>query len=247
MQIIPVLDLLGSQVVRGVAGQRDQYRPLQSRLVEVSDGVSVATAMRAEFGFSQFYVADLDAILHRRPNRSILQALCGERFSLLVDAGIRRCEEAGSFFDAGVDQVVAGLETLESPQELAALVRQHDAARIVFSLDLRDGRTLSNGSNWPARDPFEVAQCAVDAGCTQFIVLDIARVGTGGGVPTLALCDRIRRAFPALTILTGGGVRGVDDLRNLQRAGIDGVLIASALHDSSITPSDLTAFGERPM
>jgi len=244
MRIVPVLDLLGSQVVRGVAGQRDQYRPLQTRLVEGSDPMSVATAIRNTFGYSQFYVADLDAILNGEPNPSILQALCAARFSLVVDAGIRRSQDAGPIFDTGVDQVVAGLETLESPRALAELVRQYGAGRIVFSLDLRDGKILSNGSAWPNREPFEVAKCAIEAGCTHLIVLDIARVGTGGGVPTLGLCDQIRRAFPSETIFTGGGVRGVEDLRTLDRAGIDGVLIASALHDGTIAPSDLTAFDE---
>jgi phosphoribosylformimino-5-aminoimidazole carboxamide ribotide isomerase len=237
MRIIPVLDLLGSEVVRGVAGRRDEYRPVQSRLVEGSDALSVARAIRTEFGLSQLYVADLDAILHQRPNHSILHALCADRFSLLVDAGLRRCEEAGPIFDTGVDQIVAGLETLESPKELAGLISRHGASRTVFSLDLRDGRTLSTDSGWPESDPFEVACTAVDAGCTQLIVLDIASVGIGGGISTLRLCDQIRHAFPAVTILTGGGVRGVEDLWQLARAEIDGVLIASALHDGSLTPA----------
>jgi phosphoribosylformimino-5-aminoimidazole carboxamide ribotide isomerase len=245
MRIVPVLDLLGSQVVRGVAGRRDQYRPLQTRLVEGSDPVSVATAIRSTFGYSQFYLADLDAILNGEPNKSILQALCADRFSLVVDAGLRRSQDAGPIFDIGVAQVVAGLETLESPRELAELVRHYGCGRIVFSLDLREGKILPNGSAWPS-EPFEVAHCAVDAGCTQLIVLDIARVGTGGGVPTLGLCDQIRRTFPAVTILTGGGVRDVEDLRTLDRAGIDGVLIGSALHDGTISPSDLAEFGEPP-
>ena len=247
MRIIPVLDLLGSEVVRGVAGRRDEYRPVQSRLVEGSDALSVARAIRTEFALSQLYVADLDAILHQRPNHSILQVLCADRFSLLVDAGLRRCDDAGPIFDTGVDQVVAGLETLEGPNELAGLISRYGASRIVFSLDLRDGRSLSNHSSWPSGDPFDIARAAVGAGCTQLIVLDIARVGTGGGVSTLRLCEKIRHTLPEVSLITGGGVRGVEDLHTLQRVGVDGVLVASALHDGSITRADLEALGERPV
>jgi phosphoribosylformimino-5-aminoimidazole carboxamide ribotide isomerase len=245
MQIIPVLDLLGSQVVRGVAGQREQYRPLESGLMAGSEQVAVAGAIREQFGLSQFYVADLDAILHRRANLPILRQLCAERLSLLVDAGLRRCEEAVAILEIGVERVVAGLETLEGPRELANLIRAYGVARIVFSLDLRDGKTLAASPDWPGEDPFEIARAVVESGCTQLIVLDIARVGTGHGVPTLALCDKIRVAFPDVTILTGGGVRSVEDLRTLERAGIDGVLIASALHDGSISRSDLAAFSHK--
>ena len=244
MQIIPVLDLLGSQVVRGVAGRRDQYRPLVTRLVEGSDPVTIATAIRGAFGLRQLYVADLDAILYRRLNTSLLRALCTDRFSLMVDAGLRSADEAAAVFDAGVDQIVAGLETLESPNDLRQLIRQHGSARIVFSLDLRNGESLASSPAWALGDPLEIARCAVESGCTQLIVLDIARVGTAGGVATLPLCEEIRRAFPGVTIVTGGGVRSVDDLRTLERAGIDGVLVASALHDGSITSLGLAEFGK---
>jgi phosphoribosylformimino-5-aminoimidazole carboxamide ribotide isomerase len=237
MRIIPVLDLLGSEVVRGVAGRRDQYRPVQSRLVEGSDALSVARAIRTGFGLSQLYVADLDAILHQRPNHSILHALGADRFSLLVDAGLRCCEEASPIFDTGVDQVVAGLETLEGPKELAGLISRYGTSRIVFSLDLRDGRSLAKDAAWPGSDPFEIARSAVDAGCTQLIVLDVARVGTGSGVSTLRLCEKIRHISPAVTIITGGGVRNIEDLRQLAHAEIHGVLIASALHDGSLMPA----------
>ncbi len=251
MQIIPVLDLLGSQVVRGVAGRRDQYRPLESRLVAGSDPLTVAAAIRrllnrSGFDLRHLYVADLDAILSRQPNRSILRALSANGFSLLVDAGIRRSADADPIFDLGVECVVAGLETLQGPTELAHLIERHGSGRILFSLDLHNGRPIAAAA-WSIAEPFEITRCAIEAGCRQLIVLDIAGVGVGGGVSTLCLCEQIRQAFPGVTLFTGGGVRDIRDLRTLASAGIDGALVASALHDGSITPSDLATFGEPPL
>jgi phosphoribosylformimino-5-aminoimidazole carboxamide ribotide isomerase len=244
MRIIPVLDLLGSRVVRGVAGRRDQYAPLVSRLVEGCDPLAVAQAIRNEFDLRQFYVADLDAILSWQPNRPILRQLAAEGFSLLVDAGVRRAADAGPIFDLDVDHVVVGLETLESPADLSPFIERHGSERILFSLDLRDGRPLASAPEWSSAEPFEIARWAIEAGCRQFIVLDIAGVGTGGGVPTLPLCEQIRNAFLEVTLFTGGGVRNVHDLQTLERAGIDGALVASALHDGSITPRDLASLAE---
>ena len=63
------------------------------------------------------------------------------------------------------------------------------------------------------------------------IVLDLAGVGAEAGVPTIPLCQRLRAVHgPEIEIITGGGVRNADDLRALEAAGVDGVLVASALH-----------------
>ncbi len=42
----------------------------------------------------------------------------------------------------------------------------------------------------------------------------------------------VRQAIPDVTLLVGGGIRGVDDLRDLAAVGCDGVLVATALHAS---------------
>ena len=62
MQIIPVIDLLGGQVVRGIGGRRSEYRPIESQLVAGSDPGAIATAFVEHFGATTCYVADLDAI-----------------------------------------------------------------------------------------------------------------------------------------------------------------------------------------
>jgi phosphoribosylformimino-5-aminoimidazole carboxamide ribotide isomerase len=234
-----VLDILDGRVVRGVAGRRHEYAPVQSALTSSCEPLAVARALRDRFGLCELYVADLDAILHGTVNASALRALTAEGFSVLVDAGIRQASDASPILEAGVSQIVAGLETLASPGELARLCREHGSNRIIFSLDLRDGVPLGNRDHWLGEQSLDVARLAVEAGATQMIVLDIARVGVAKGVATLPLCAAIKSAFPQATLITGGGVRDGDDLRRLAQAEIDGVLIASALHDGSISRDEL--------
>ena len=76
-------------------------------------------------------------------------------------------------------------------------------------------------------------------GVARLIVLDLAAVGVGQGSKTLELCERLRAASGELEIVTGGGVRNAEDLRELAAAGVDGVLIASALHDGRVSPEML--------
>src|SRR5438132_1291434 len=58
-RIIPVIDVMGGVVVRAVAGRRDQYRPLVSRLTNSTDPRDVAQALRDHTGTRHLYLADL--------------------------------------------------------------------------------------------------------------------------------------------------------------------------------------------
>src|SRR5262245_61063840 len=244
MYILPVLDLLDGVVVRGVGGKREEYRPVVSRLVGSPDVLSVARAFRDALGLTRLYVADLDAILHQRPNCEIYSALANEGFELLVDAGLRNVESAESVLAAGATSVIAGLETWPGPDKLAALCRAVGTHRAVFSLDLKHGRPLGDVSRWRTVDPVAIAFGAVATGIEELIVLDLVQVGIGGGVTTTDLCRRLLDSFPNLRVVTGGGVRDVADLKTLAAAGINGVLVASALHDGRLRREDFQRYSQ---
>ena len=74
-----------------------------------------------------------------------------------------------------------------------------------------------------------MAARAAEAGAGSVIVLDLARVGSGRGIDLLTF-ESVKRAVPDVPVFAGGGVRGVDDLRDLAAVGCDGVLVATALH-----------------
>ena len=67
MRILPVIDLKGGLVVRGVAGRRQEYRPVVSRLTPSSRPIDVAGAFRDHLGLDHLYLADLDAIAGAAP------------------------------------------------------------------------------------------------------------------------------------------------------------------------------------
>jgi phosphoribosylformimino-5-aminoimidazole carboxamide ribotide isomerase len=239
MRVIPVLDLLAGVVVRGVAGQRAHYKPLKSQITSSVKPLEVARALREALESRTLYVADLDAIVHRRPNLDLYARLAAEGFECLVDAGLRDLPAAREVLEAGAATAVVGLETWPSARALAALLQAVPAERLVFSLDLHEGVPLADSAGWGSTDPFRVARSALEAGVTRMIVLDLGRVGTGQGVSTLTLCRRLRAIDRKLELITGGGVRDARDLQALCQAGIDGVLVASALHDGRLTRRDV--------
>jgi len=240
MTILPVLDLLDGLVVRGVAGRRSEYRPLQSRLAETAAPLDVARALRREFGFRRLYVADLDGILHHRANDVAVRQLIDDGFSLLVDAGTRDIAEAQRMNESGAELVI-GLESTSCPEQVAQLASVCEAA--TFSLDLQNGvPLLSEGETGWRDNPREIVRQVVGCGISRLIVLDLADVGMRGGARTGALCEAILAEFPQLIVTCGGGVRGIDDLHVWQSLGASQVLVASALHDGRLSAAELADF-----
>jgi phosphoribosylformimino-5-aminoimidazole carboxamide ribotide isomerase len=237
MQILPVLDVMRNDVVRGIGGRRHEYRPLISRLTASSHPLEVARAIRTHFGWNMFYLADLDAIAGAEPAWPIYAALHEQGFRLWVDAGIRAMTQACHLADAGIERIVVGLETVAGPAALAEMVRAF-GDRIVFSLDLRRGEPLGEPEAWGSRDARAIAAQAVARGVRRLLILDLAQVGLGEGTGTCQLCARLREDFPEVEVSAGGGVRNRGDLEELCACGVQTALVASALHDGRLTTAD---------
>lgn len=241
MQIIPVIDILNAVVVRGIAGQRDQYQPIKSRLTSSRDPSVVIRTLQNEFGLTDFYVADLDSIQSRELNRCTIAELSRMPGTMYADCGVRSCEDVEELLALGVDKVLIALETLPNVSTAKQMIEQFPADSLVFSLDLKHGRPLVAVEEWVDFKPLEICRRIVDCGFSQFVVLDLSAVGTASGTPTLDVCSELRELIPDGRIITGGGIRGLEDIKAAEHAGVDAVLVASALHDESLTAQDLRA------
>lgn len=242
--VLPVMDILEGRVVWGMAGQRESYRPLQSPLVSGSGPSAVARSLRKLTGHDWLYLADLDAIERDAPDWQTLQQLVANGCRLLVDAGLREADRARRLIDTGAAAVVAALETVPHPAALTEIVAEVGSGRTIFSLDLRSGTAVGSVRDWGGPDPLTIARRAIEVGIAGMIVLDVTGVGVDRGVPTAPLCRRLRAAVPDLPLITGGGVRNPQDVRQLLDAGVDSVLVASALHRGHIGPDEIARLCE---
>jgi HisA/HisF family protein len=240
MRILPVLDVMGGVVVRGIGGRRNEYRPIVSRLTSSCVPIDVARAFRDHLGCAELYLADLDAIRRAAPAWDIYEELRRAGFALWVDAGVRDAEGARALAAVGVEGVVIGLETIGGPAELARACADL-GNRVIFSLDLKGIEPLGDRSAWQRPDARGIAAQAVALGVRRLLVLDLLRVGEGSGLGTEALCAALAAEHPGVEVAAGGGVRGPADLRRMRECGIAAALVASALHDGTLRCEDLEA------
>jgi HisA/HisF family protein len=233
MRIIPVLDLKGGVVVHARRGQRAEYAPLRSPLVDGCEPVAVARALCAVCRTSSLYVADLDALAGEPADVATLSALASVS-DPWVDAGATTSERAEELARAGVARNVVGTESL-GPDAGNEGTDGAATPRRVLSIDLRDGRLISPRPELAGREAVAAAELATALGVRELLVIDLARVGSGSGPPLHAV-EQLAETLPHVAIYAGGGVRGDEDLRALESAGATGALVATALHERRITP-----------
>lgn len=248
MQILPVIDLKDGDVVRGVAGQRSTYQSVESLLAADSTVTAIATAFATQLPVDTIYVADLDAIAGQEPNWEALDQISATGLEIWLDAGVgdlSRAEQLSRYAQRQpqLTSVIIGLESVPDVEMLAQLWNHLGPELAVFSLDLKQGVPLTEAAAWYGLDAEQIATQAVEIGFRQLIVLDLAAVGMDQGTPVEALCQRLSSAHPDVEWISGGGIRGLSDLKRLAEHGCNAALVASALHDGRLTADQLLKAG----
>jgi phosphoribosylformimino-5-aminoimidazole carboxamide ribotide isomerase len=231
MLIVPVLDLMGGQVVHARRGDRANYRPIESRLTPSADPLVVVAALLRLAPFSALYVADLDAIRGHADHYQVLRAILAEypKLEVWLDAGFSHADALYAWQDEARLVPVIGSESQLSAENFAALAAVNPAA--ILSLDNKDGAPLGpvELAHEPKRWPRRVINMMLD------------RVGAGTG-PAFEQLAALQAMAPDRQIIAAGGVRHAADLIELRRRGVYAVLLASALHNGSLDAAALAAF-----
>lgn len=233
MEIIPVIDLLNGHVVHAQRGQRSLYRPIRTPLCDSSDPLAVVHALLGLYPFKRLYIADLDAIQHQGSNAVAIREI-QKLFPLLdiwLDAGFSGPQDCQFWHERGLTCVL-GSENLSSSGDGMTIVNSDDQP--VLSLDfaaqgyMGPNELLGHSSEWPDK----------------VIVMTLARVGSNEG-PDLHRLTEILQASekrtPAPKIYAAGGIRNMADLEALRAVGVAGALVATALHNGSLTPKEIAA------
>jgi phosphoribosylformimino-5-aminoimidazole carboxamide ribotide isomerase len=237
MKIIPVIDVLNGVAVHGIRGEREQYQPLRSILCKSADPLDIALTFES-LGFTDLYLADLDAILGKSANFNVYKQIMNETsLNLMVDAGISDVGKAEEVLNTKVSKIVVGSETLEGLDFLDQAIKSFGEDRIIVSIDLKKGKVMSVSETISSLDSVSFSQKLGKIGVNQIIILDLDRVGTEQGI-SLALIKNILNK-DGFEVLVGGGLRSLRELEELRDLGVSGALVATILHNGKLQVDEL--------
>ena len=236
IELIPAIDIIEGKCVRLTKGDYEQ-KTIYGNPIE----------MAREFeriGFRRLHVVDLDGAKSRHiVNSQVLRDITSET-RLIVDfgGGIKTDEDIEQAFEAGASMVTVGSVAVTQPELFERWLTKYGAERMILGADVRNGLISING--WKEDSSEELLPFLkqyVGMGVHHVLCTEISKDGTLAG-PALELYKEIMAAYPELNLIASGGVSSIDDIKQLDAAGIPSVVFGKAIYEGKIKLEELWAW-----
>lgn len=228
LTLLPAVDVTEGkavQLVQGVAGSGKQY----------GDPLAAAREWQRQ-GAEWIHLVDLDAAFGRGDNAKVLaEVVAALDIKVELSGGIRNEATLERAVAAGAHRINIGTAALENPDWCDRVVAEH-GDQVAIGLDVRDGRLAARGWTREGGELFEVLERLEAAGCSRYVVTDVASDGmlTGPNLDLLrSVCERTDKP-----VIASGGVSTLDDLRALRSLaadGVEGAIVGTALYEGNFT------------
>lgn len=227
MIIFPAMDLKDGKCVRLYQGKFDRSQVVGESPVEVSK-------MFKKQGASYIHMVDLDGALNGRiKNINIIKKVV-ESVGIPVElgGGIRNIETIDSLLETGISRVILGTAALKNPRFVKEAVKKY-GEKIVVGIDAKNGKVAVDGwVNVSEVDYIDFAKQMEDIGVSTIIFTDISRDGTLEG-PNLEQLGNIKESVTC-DIIASGGIKNLQDLKNISEMGIYGAITGKAIYSGTI-------------
>ena len=231
---IPAIDLIEGKCVRLTQGD------YATSHVYAEDPVDMARRFE-DMGFTRLHLVDLDGAKSRHVvNDHVLKAIT-RATKLIVDfgGGVKTDDDMSRVLDAGAEMVTCGSIAVTQPDTVLGWMERYGAEHLILGADVKDGKISING--WLEDSAYELMpflQRYLDAGMMHVLCTDISRDGMLQG-PATVLYGSIMKAFPHCRLIASGGVSCIEDILQLDKAGVPAVVFGKAIYEGKINMKEL--------
>ena len=237
IDIIPAIDIIDGQLVRLQQGDYSAKTVYSQNPLEVAKQFEDA-------GLHRLHVVDLDgAKANHIVNYKTLETLA-TKTNLVIDfgGGIKSDEDVQIAFDCGAQFITGGSIAVHRPALFLSWIEKYGQDHIILGADIKDGYiattgwTESSDAKWQS-----FISSYIHRGVRRVISTDISKDGMMNG-PSLELYKDMMEQFPELHVTASGGVSCMNDVKQLDAAGVPAVIVGKAIYEGRITLNDLVEY-----
>ncbi|SRR5690606_3411283 len=238
-EVIPAIWIYKGKCVRLTRGDFSSGEVISSNPLQLAQSFE-------EHGMSQLHLVDLDGAMTGEPkNYHALETIAGHT-GLKIDftGGITTDGDVNQAFEYGAKTITASSLATRDPEKFTQWIISYGREKIKLAADINPADYKIKIEGWIKKteiDLFEHIEYFFERGLKYLKCSDISRDGVMDG-PNLDLYKTIRGRYPHLNLIASGGVRSIDDFRNLKHLGVTGVVFGSAFYENKITIKDIDAF-----
>ena len=237
IDIIPAIDIIGGKCVRLIQGDYRVKKIYNENPLEVAKAFEDA-------GIRRLHLVDLEGAKARHVVNMKVLADIAYASQLVIDfgGGIQTDDDIQQVFDNGAKMVTIGSIAVTNPDMLNSWIIRYGSEKIILGADVKGDKIAISG--WMVTtdsDLFEFLAERKKTGIKKVLCTDISKDGMLTG-PAVQLYQKIKQYFAGFYLIASGGVSTITDIEDLEKTGVDAVIIGKALYEDSISLNDLKKF-----
>jgi phosphoribosylformimino-5-aminoimidazole carboxamide ribotide isomerase len=237
IEIIPAIDLIDGKCVRLSQGDYSQKTIYNENPLEVAKMFEGA-------GIARLHLVDLDgAKAHHIVNHKVLEKIATQT-SLIIDfgGGLKSDSDLQIAFNSGAKMVTGGSIAVKNSEVFSSWINKFGGERIILGADVKNEKIAVGG--WIETTDIELmpfVSSYLNQGLNKVICTDINKDGMLQG-PSIDLYKKMIAIEPNMYLIASGGVSSIDDIEQLNNAGIPAVITGKAIYEGKINLKDLAHY-----
>lgn len=227
MILYPAIDILEGKCVRLFQGKREEVKVFYDNPLD-------AAKMWEDRGAKSIHIVDLDGAFDgiQKNLEHIERIAKSVSVPIQVGGGIRSIKALNNLLNCGVNRPILGTSALlddEFLREALGICKEN----LIVSIDVKEGKVAIDGwVNTSSISGFDFAENLVSKGLKTVVYTDISRDGTMRGANLKGLAEIC--SVKGIRVIASGGVRSIEDILEIKKIGVEGVISGLALYNDTI-------------
>ena len=198
-------------------------------------------------GVQRLHLVDLDGAKQKKiTNQKVLERIAVNT-NLKIDfgGGVQSDRDIQLAFDAGASQVTGGSIAVKNQDLFQGWLEKYGNDKIILGADVLNGNIAISG--WQEDSAWELdafLEKYIAKGIKYVISTDVSKDGVLAG-PAIDLYAAMSSKFPSLEIIASGGVAEMQDIYELDKLPLHGVIVGKAIYENRISLKEIEGFVSR--